>query len=187
MEFIKVESTTGLDLTKVILDKLDEWGLDIRDCRGQGYDGAKYMSGDFKGVKARIQQEQPLALFTHCVAHSLNLCVQDGCSVQLVQDMISTIKSIINFFRDSPKRQEVFKSQLDHNSQHKRLHSLSETRWTEREYALNIFVESLRHIFDSLLEISESNNFDSNTKTRASSILSSISDFGFVVTLYLVA
>ena len=35
------------------------------------------MSGHLSGVATRIQKEQPKAHYVHCVAHCLNLCLQD--------------------------------------------------------------------------------------------------------------
>ena len=40
-------------------------------------DGASNMSGHLNRVAARIQKEQSEAYYVHCVAHSLNLCLQD--------------------------------------------------------------------------------------------------------------
>lgn len=51
--------------------------LPIKNCRGQAYDGASNMQGNFKGVASRIQQEEPSAIHVHCLAHCLNLCLQD--------------------------------------------------------------------------------------------------------------
>jgi hypothetical protein len=77
--------------------------------RGKGYDGASNMSGCFKGVKARIQEIQPLAVFTHCVGHVLNLVVEDSCENPFVRDTINTVKEAINFFKVSVQRESILK------------------------------------------------------------------------------
>ena len=46
-------------------------------CRGQAYDGATNMQSRNSGVAARISQEEPAAIPVHCLAHNLNLCLQD--------------------------------------------------------------------------------------------------------------
>jgi hypothetical protein len=79
VKFVSVELTTGKNLSEVIISKFQPWGLSMSKLRGQGYDGASNMSGCFKGVKARIQEIQPLAVYTHCVGHVLNLVVVDSC------------------------------------------------------------------------------------------------------------
>ncbi|WAR27858.1 hypothetical protein MAR_013562 [Mya arenaria] len=37
--------------------------------RSQGYDGAANMCGRFRGVQARIRQQYPGVVYTHCKAH----------------------------------------------------------------------------------------------------------------------
>ncbi|XP_025424088.1 uncharacterized protein LOC112693310 [Sipha flava] len=39
------------------------------------------MSGQINGVQALILKEQPLAFYTHCFNHSLNLCLSKACKV----------------------------------------------------------------------------------------------------------
>ena len=56
-------------------DSLIRMNLPIKNCRGQAYDGASNMQGNFKGVATRIQREVPSAIHVHCFAHCLNLCL----------------------------------------------------------------------------------------------------------------
>jgi hypothetical protein len=92
--------------------------LDIKKLRGQGYDGASYMSGRFQGVKARIQQVQPLAIYTHCVAHVLNLVVVSlvvihSCSNHFIRDTLAVVKEVINFFKESVQSEHVSESKAE--------------------------------------------------------------------------
>jgi len=45
----------------------------------QSYDGASVMSGNMNGVQAKIKEQHPAAVYTHCMAHRLNLVVVDTC------------------------------------------------------------------------------------------------------------
>ncbi|XP_060881711.1 zinc finger MYM-type protein 1-like [Metopolophium dirhodum] len=45
----------------------------------QSYDGASVMAGHLGGVQAKIKQQFPCAIYTHCMAHRLNLIVVDMC------------------------------------------------------------------------------------------------------------
>lgn len=45
----------------------------------QSYYGASVMSGCLGGVKAKIKEKHPNAIYTHCMAHRLNLVVVDMC------------------------------------------------------------------------------------------------------------
>ena len=50
--------------------------LPLSKCIGQAYDGAANMSGIRNGVQALVKNESNRALYVHCLAHSLNLCLQ---------------------------------------------------------------------------------------------------------------
>ena len=60
------EGLSGKALSSIILKKLVEVNLDIKDCRGQGYDGAGAVAGSINGCSAHILKENSKALYTHC-------------------------------------------------------------------------------------------------------------------------
>jgi len=45
----------------------------------QSYDGASVMSGHLHGIQSKIKDLYPCAIYTHCMAHRLNLVVVDMC------------------------------------------------------------------------------------------------------------
>lgn len=47
----------------------------------QSYDGANVMSGKFKGVQAKIRCKYAYDIYTHCMAHKVNLVVLDMCTI----------------------------------------------------------------------------------------------------------
>ena len=49
--------------------------MSISRLRGQGYDGASNMSGEFIGLKSIILKENESAFFVHCFAHQLQLAL----------------------------------------------------------------------------------------------------------------
>ena len=53
---------SGADLSKLLLNKLIEIGLNIQDCRGQGYDGAGAVSGyiNVKVVNITAKRDQSI-------------------------------------------------------------------------------------------------------------------------------
>ena len=69
LSFVPVYDISGKELANVILERLDYLGLKLENLRGQGYDGASSMRGEFRGVQSVIRNEYPKALYTHCVAH----------------------------------------------------------------------------------------------------------------------
>jgi hypothetical protein len=70
-----VADTTSNALKKALLDVLAEYGLSIARLRGQGYDGASNMRGEFNGLQKQIRDENPHAFYVHCFAHQLQLVI----------------------------------------------------------------------------------------------------------------
>ena len=53
------------------------------------------MSGTHSGVKSRIQQENPRAIYIYCHAHQLNLTLVDTCcSLSHASDFFSLLESL---------------------------------------------------------------------------------------------
>ena len=59
-----------------IKDLLCWCSLPLSQCRGQAFDGASNMSGIRNGVQALLKKVEERALYVHCLAHNLNLCLQ---------------------------------------------------------------------------------------------------------------
>ena len=76
----------------VIKDVLIRCSLPIVMCRGQAYDGAGNMSGIRNGVQALVKREAGCALYVHCFAHSLNLCIEVS-RIELVRNVMDFITS----------------------------------------------------------------------------------------------
>ena len=70
----------------------------MKNVRGQGYDGVSNMSSERIGLQALIQKESPLAVYTHCTGHCLNLVIASSCSLPVVRNVIDKVKSVCNFF-----------------------------------------------------------------------------------------
>ncbi|XP_022876924.1 zinc finger MYM-type protein 1-like [Olea europaea var. sylvestris] len=70
-----VTNTCAQSLKDVIDAMSSTHGLSIFTLRGQGYDGASNMSGEFNGLKALILRENPHSIYVHCFAHQLQLAI----------------------------------------------------------------------------------------------------------------
>ena len=71
-------STNAATIAAVTKDILTHTALSISLCRGQAYDGAAVMQGKQTSVATRLREEDEAAFPVHCLAHSLNLCLQDA-------------------------------------------------------------------------------------------------------------
>jgi hypothetical protein len=70
-----VKDTTSESLKKALVEMLSDHGLVVARLRGQGYDGASNMRGEFNGLQKLIHDENPFAFYIHCFAHQLQLVV----------------------------------------------------------------------------------------------------------------
>ena len=151
------DRTDAGNLTQLIKDVLVRLSLPLEHCRGQCYDGASNMSGRRSGVAARIQQEEPRALYVHCMGHSLNLAVQDtSCSVKVMADTFDTVLEVAKVFKYSAKKKAMLlKLKADLSPETMGIRSLCPARWTVRAESLRSVILNYSVIHSVLEEIIE--------------------------------
>ena len=71
--FYSSTSSTSESIANILKDTIIRLGLSMFNLRGQCYDGASNLSAVYKGTQALIQKEKPLAYYTYCSSHRLNL------------------------------------------------------------------------------------------------------------------
>ena len=98
---------TGEAIAGDILAQLTEWQLDPQFLRGLAFDGAGAMAGRSKGAAARITSLYPKAVYTHCAAHRLNLCVVKCCDIREVSNMMQTADAVARFFKNLPTHMSI--------------------------------------------------------------------------------
>ena len=87
---------------------LDKYTLSISRIRGQGYDGASNMRGEFNGLQRKILDENPYAFYVHCYAHRLQLVVVSvASSCSSIHDFFEYISLIVNTTSASCKRRDA--------------------------------------------------------------------------------
>lgn len=145
-------------ITSVIRDILLRCSLPIVMCRGQAYDGAPTMAGHINGVAAQIQKEEPRAIYVHCLAHSLNLVLQDTTRrSHIIRDVLELCMGISQLINWSPKRFHLFKEkQREFNTTSKiGVRPLCPTRWTVRAEAISAVLQNYETLMHTLAEINE--------------------------------
>ena len=156
---IQVPKTDAETLSMAIKDVLIRCALPLSQCRGQAYDGASNMSGPHSGVAARITQEEPAALPVHCLAHCINLCLQDiSRQSKPVRDALDLVFELVGLIKLSPKRDHLFTTlqRQNINSPHSpSLKPLCPTRWTCRTASISAVIENYETLLEALDEISE--------------------------------
>ena len=114
LEICSLPRVTGLHMHQICLanrikDLLGRLGLDISDCRGQGYDGASNMSADRSGVQTLIRQDASKAVYI-CTAMATASTWYSPTPVLyplIVHHALDKIKSAVYFFSCSPKRESL--------------------------------------------------------------------------------
>ncbi|KAF0710286.1 zinc finger MYM-type protein 1-like, partial [Aphis craccivora] len=129
MCFLKNTGHKSEQLADSVLTTLALYNIDLANLRGQSYDNASNMSGAYSGLQARIKEVNPLAVYSTCAAHSLNLvgscaanCCEEACH------FFEFLQAVYCFFTASTQRWEMLNAKVT-------LKGLSETRWSAREDA----------------------------------------------------
>lgn len=138
--FYLLDSNTAMSIFKALKDVLLRLSLEIRNLRGQCYDGARVMAGSRNGVKALFQSEQPKAFFVHCLAHRGNLVIKRMMSVNEAVAICTNVATKIHALfcrsasRTSSLRQLYLEAHPDQSSckGFLSIKSLSATRWASR-------------------------------------------------------
>nr|XP_004208619.1 zinc finger MYM-type protein 1-like [Hydra vulgaris] len=129
--FFKVNNQSASAISNQIINILKSFSLDLKKCRGQGYDGASNMSGIYSGVQTRIKEIDKNAIFIHCAAHNLNLVINDAMNgVPDISNCFPSNQEIYTFFGISINRWDIL-SKITGESE-VTLKKLNPTRWASR-------------------------------------------------------
>jgi len=151
----------------------------------QSYDGASVMSGSMNGVQAKIKEQHPAAVYTHCMAHRLNLVVVDTCqSIKSAQAAFNILEAVyVHFSRPSKntklieiqKKMGLFKSTT--------VMRVCDTRWVCRYKNCESIINNFESIVKALKE--EVEDQADKDVAQAIGILSSITKKNFIVIIFI--
>ncbi|XP_016164910.1 zinc finger MYM-type protein 1-like [Arachis ipaensis] len=198
---VHISSTNALSLKVALESLLIKHNLSLARIRGQGYDGATNMQGEFNGLKSLILNENACAFYVHCFAHQLQLALVVVAKKQVeIALLFNLLASLCNIVGVSCKRKDMLReSQMqktivalqngDVSSRHglnqeTTLKRTSDTRWG-LHYGT---ILSLISIFSSVVEVLEVIEEDGNNleqRVEACQLLNHIQSFEFVFNLHL--
>ncbi|XP_052619549.1 uncharacterized protein LOC111920802 [Lactuca sativa] len=172
----------------------------INEIRGQGYDGASNMRGEFNGLKALILQENDTTFYVHCFAHQLQLVVvavakkDDG-----VSDFFEQISLVVNVVCASCKRKDLLREQARERvqkglcsgdletgrglNQETTLVRAGETRWGSHFNTLTSLIKLFADVLVVLDFVKEEGGSLAN-RQQASGILAYFKSYEFVFYLH---
>jgi len=109
-----IGSCTAAALKEALVKILNSHKLPISRLRGQGYDGASNMRGEFNGVQKLIRDENPYAFYVHCFAHQLQLVVVTvATSTPAIADFFNYVPLIVNTIDASCMRKDALLAKHD--------------------------------------------------------------------------
>jgi len=183
--FVGLISHGAVDYVNLTQDVLIKLGLNINNCRGQGYDGASVMSGAHSGVQTRIKHIVPSAKYVHCCSHNLNLVISDAAKCHnKVKKFFETVQNVFNFFASSAPRWALLAlgQHFGDTVQKKVLKKICPTRWEARHdavFSLKVrFIDVLKALTCMALTSKKTTE-----RTLTSGLKSKIKNFEFVLIL----
>ena len=197
IKLVIANETTGKALYEQIKTELCNLGLDFTNIVACSFDGAANMKGQYNGLQAHLKRDNPKIIYTHCLAHCLNLVIIDSVKSSLAaENLFGLLESSAVFLSDSHKRIDVWnkltKCSYKGHDKLQRLQKIGATRWWSKDKALSAIVDKEMDqkdvkqskfilFFKCLTEISKS-NFDAKTKFTARSLLDNWSCFEHILT-----
>ena len=175
---------TGKAIYDLLLNAIRNLGLDINKCRGQCYDGTGNMARKVKGAAGLIRQDYPKAMYFHCTAHGLNLCMVNSCEVQAVWNMMGIMHEIANFFKFSPKWEGLLPRKIEDfcpESAHSKLKGVRKMRRVERTDSMEVMTELFSAIIETLEEIrlNQGKSWNAESTTKATGLYHATGKFEF--------
>ena len=168
--FLNPSVTTGAALAADITRCMGRLGLSVANLRGQAYDGCGNMSGHIKGVQAIIKESNPLALYTHCASHKLNLALGRALSVPCIRKMLATLAEVSDFVSGSTHRKVMLEDKVEdcfNGERKKKVKPLCRTRWVECHDSVSNFCSLMVPIVMTLQEIIDVGNVAASAKAAA--------------------
>ncbi|KAL4098359.1 hypothetical protein QTP88_022988 [Uroleucon formosanum] len=188
LSLVVCSDSSGLALFNLLCNILQSLSLSLTDVIGCSFDGAANMKGAYNGLQAHMKNSNPLIVYTHCLAHVLNLTMEDSTKkIVEAENLFGLVEQTAVFLSDSYKRMEVWKSVTGKNhSGHNKLYILQKictTRWWSKEKALSSIIDKefttktdllkeskLITLLQFLIEINNG-NFNSSTKFMARTLI----------------
>ncbi|XP_076899643.1 uncharacterized protein LOC143553548 [Bidens hawaiensis] len=195
---VHVKETTASSLKSAIDDLFARYNLSLRKVRGQGYDGASNMSGEFNGLKALILKENSSAYFIHCFAHQLQLVVVALATkhhdIYKFFDEVSDLTNVVgasckrvDLIRESQRERLHLNPEIETGrgkSQELSLARAGDTRWSSHEKTLLRLLALCPAVID-VLEYIENWGEIRAQKSQAHGLHVYIKSFNFVFYLHL--
>lgn len=176
LQYIPIYGHGAEYLCKIVLTFLSDNKIDLKNCRGQSYDNAANMTGQYSGLQARIKNENPKALFIPCSSHSLNLVGVNA---------VKSCPKVVFYFDFVQKLYTFFVLSLNILIEclitNKTLKRCVETRWSAHADAVNCLYISYDRIKDALKKVECDDNQTPEAKCEAKGLVKQMNSYEVVL------
>ena len=116
------------------------------------------MSGVKNGVQALIKRDESRALYVHCLAHNLNLCVQYVAKqCELIRNVMDFMYELLQLIKFSPKHLTLFnriRNEVAFGGEASPLlRSICPTQWIVRNGSIKSVLQNYSNLIAALDEI----------------------------------
>ncbi|XP_073362461.1 uncharacterized protein [Aegilops tauschii subsp. strangulata] len=195
--------TTSKYLKSAIDDLFAEYKLSFKQVRGQGYDGASNMRGEFNGLQSLIMRENSTSYYVHCFAHQLQLVVVAVVRKhKCIGNFFDMISVLLNVVSGSSKRKDMIQDKHKEQvcealgcgllksgtglNQELALQRPGDTRWSSHYKTLKSLIDMFRTVV-KVLEYVEEEDRDDTNRRQACGLLVYFQSFDFVFYLQLMS
>jgi hypothetical protein len=201
VSLVHVTGTTFSYLKSAIDSLFAKLKLSLKQVRGQGYDGASNMRGEFNGLQSLIMRESSTTYYVHCFAHQLQLVI-----VAIVRkhkgisEFLTKIFMLLNVVGGSAKRRDMVR-EINHEQVTKALgcgqlesgrglnqeqcrQRPEDTRWSSHYKTLKCMIDMFSTIIE-VLKVVGKDDRDWRNRDQASNLLVYFQSFDFVFYLHL--
>ncbi|KAI3494634.1 hypothetical protein L1887_40551 [Cichorium endivia] len=198
---VHVKDTSAMTLKNAIDEALTSNGFSFTQVRGQGYDGASNMRGEFNGLKALILQENESAFYVHCFAHQLQLVIVAVAKKHAdVRDFFEETSLVVNVVCGSCKRKYLLRELSQESrregiangeletgkglNQETTLIRAGDTRWGSHFNTISSLMKLYSGVLDVLANVEKEGGTLQNRR-QAGGILLNLKTYEFVFYLHL--
>ncbi|XP_065668020.1 52 kDa repressor of the inhibitor of the protein kinase-like [Hydra vulgaris] len=166
--FMPNQGHKAQDMYDGLINFLNKYDLNIKNCRGQSHDNASAMSGKYNGLQSKILKNNKLASWIPCATHSLNLvgkAAAECCTTAV--EFFDFLEQLYVFFTASTKRYELLVKSLSLENTKTRIHvpqRVNTTCWSCRSDATKALILGYKQFKSTLIQIAD--DFEQTTKTR---------------------
>ncbi|CAI6376308.1 unnamed protein product [Macrosiphum euphorbiae] len=105
LSLVVCHDSSGIALYNLLENMFMSMGISMKNIVACSFDGAANMKGTYNGLQSHLKNSNPNIIYTHCMAHVLNLVICDSTKTCLeAENLFGLVEQFAVFLSDSHKR-----------------------------------------------------------------------------------